>query len=534
MTEPSPPHTLPDKAAGGILSNAISGFLVFLIALPLCLGIAMASGFPPVAGVLSAIVGGIVVTWIGSAELTIKGPAAGLIVIALGAVNELGMGDPVLGYKRALAVGTVAALIQIAIALSRAGVLASIMPPAVVHGMLAAIGVIIIAKQTPVMLGVVGAHGEPLEMLLELPHYVAEANPEVLLIGLISLLTLIFLPLIPALKKVPAPMVALLLTVPMGLALHFSEAHTYTLGNHDYVLGPEFLVHLPGNLLEAVTFPDFSMITSPISVKYIAMFALVGTIESLLSVIAVDSMDPEHRVSDLNKDLLATGIGNLIVSMIGGIPMISEIVRSKANIDAGASSRWSNFFHGLALLFFVALLPGLLQQIPLAALAAMLVYTGARLASPSEFKHAWEIGADQLGVFVTTFVVTLATDLLVGVGVGLLLKLGLHVARGAHPLEMLRSPITVEVEERRVRIEVHGPAVFTNLLAVRRALHDVGDEVELVEVDVSNATLLDHTFLEKVHMAAQEWPNAKLSLVGLDQFDAAGEHPHACRRRKVA
>ena len=380
MTQPSATARAP---WAGIASDAMSGFLVFLIALPLCLGISMASGFPPVAGVLTAIVGGVVVSFIGSAELTIKGPAAGLIVIALGAVTELGMGDPILGYRRALAVGVVAAIIQIIIALSRAGVVASVMPPAVVHGMLAAIGVIIIAKQTPVMLGVQGAHGEPLEMLLEVPHYLAEANPEVLLIGLISLATLVLLPLIPGLKKVPAPMVALMLTIPLGLALHFSDAHTYTLANHTYELGPEYLVQLPGNLLDAITFPDFSVVFSAASIKYIIMYALVGSVESLLSVIAVDAMDPEKRVSDLNKDLLATGIGNLICAAIGGLPLISEIVRSKANIDAGASSKYSNFFHGVSLLLFVALLPSLLQQIPLAALAAMLVYTGARLASPS-------------------------------------------------------------------------------------------------------------------------------------------------------
>ncbi len=521
-------------ASPGIASDALSGFLVFLIALPLCLGISMASGFPPVAGVLTAIVGGVVVTFMGSAELTIKGPAAGLIVIALGAVTELGMGDPVLGYKRALAVGAVAAVIQIGIAVTRAGVIASIMPPAVVHGMLAAIGVIIIAKQTPVMLGVQGAHGEPLEMLLEIPHYIGEANPEIVLLGAVSLATLVFLPLIPGLKKVPAPMVALLLTVPLGLALHLGEAHTYTLAHHTYPLGPSFLVSLPGNLLDAVTFPDFSVITSGTSLKYIAMFALVGSVESLLSVIAVDAMDPEHRVSDLNKDLLATGVGNLICALIGGLPMISEIVRSKANIDAGASSRWSNFFHGLSLLVFVALLPGLLQQIPLAVLAAMLVYTGARLASPAEFRHAWEIGADQLAVFGITFLVTLATDLLVGVGVGLVAKLALHVVRGASPLAMFRSPLEVQRDAGCLRIVVTGPAVFTNLLPVRRALHDIDDGVRVVQLDLRRATLVDHTFLEKVHLLANEWPDTELEVLGLDQLEAASEHPYACRVRKAA
>ncbi len=514
-----------------LASDALSGFLVFLIALPLCLGIAMASGFPPVAGVLTAIVGGVVVSHLGSAELTIKGPAAGLIVIALGAVTELGMGDPVAGYRRALAVGVVAALFQIVFALTRAGVVASIMPPSVVHGMLAAIGVIIIAKQTPVMLGVQGAHGEPLEMLMHIPGYVMEANPEVVAIGVLALFLLIVMPRVPVLKKVPAPMVVLLMTVPLGLALHMSEQHTYTLGGHTWELGPAFLVKLPGSLLDAVTFPDFSMIASPISIKYVAMFALVGSIESLLSVIAVDSLDPSKRVSDLNRDLFATGIGNLICSLIGGLPMISEIVRSKANIDAGASSRWSNFFHGSFLLLFVALLPGLLQQIPLAALAAMLVYTGARLASPNEFRHALHIGIDQLAVFATTFLVTLATDLLVGVGVGLALKLVLHVARGASPLALFRNPPRVERNGSSVRIAMTGPAVFTNLLAIRAVFATVDDQVEEVVLDLHDATIVDHTFLEKVHTAAKEFPRAKLQVIGLDALTPASEHPLASRRK---
>lgn len=528
MSQPSS-----DLPKTGLLQDAVSGFLVFLIALPLCLGIAMASGFPPVAGVLSAIVGGLVVTWFGSAELSIKGPAAGLIVIALGAVNELGMGDPVLGYKRALAVGMVAAVVQIAIALTRAGVVASVMPPAVVHGMLAAIGVIIIAKQTPVMLGVEHAHGEPLEMLLEIPHYIAVANPEVVAVGLLSLLTLILLPLIPRLKKIPAPMVALLLTVPLGMAIHLSDPHQYAFLGQSYDLGPSFLVQLPGNLLDAVTFPDFSMIFTPISAKYIVMFALVGTIESLLSVIAVDSLDPKKRVSDLNKDLLATGVGNLLSASIGGLPMISEIVRSKANIDSGAQSKWSNFFHGAFLLAFVALLPGLLQQIPLAALAAMLVYTGVRLASPLKFKHALQIGPDQLALFVTTFLVTLSTDLLVGVAAGLTLKLALHMWRGASPLGMLRSPVAVDRRGDALWVTVAGPAVFTNLLQVKRVLGSLDPDVREVVLDLTEADLVDHTFLEKVHLASEEWPDATLRVVGRDKLDHTTEHPFASLKRSA-
>jgi len=520
-----------------LLQDATSGFLVFLIALPLCLGIAMASGFPPVAGVLTAIVGGVMVSHLGSAPLTIKGPAAGLIVIALGAVQELGMGDPVAGYRRALAVGVVAAALQILFALFKAGRFASIMPPSVVHGMLAAIGVIIIAKQVPVVLGVVGAHGEPLEMLLEIPHYLMEENPEVTAIGLLSIAILVVLPNVPikAVKAIPAPLVVLLATVPLALSFRFGVEHTYEVGHHAYAVGPELLVRLPGSLLDAVTFPDFSMVLTATSIKYILMFALVGTVESLLSVMAVDAMDPEKRASDLDRDLLVTGAGNLVAASIGGLPMISEIVRSKANIDAGATSHWSNWFHGLFMLVFVAALPGLLQMIPLAALGAMLVVTGARLASPREFQHAWHIGRGQFLVFFTTFAVTLATDLLIGVGVGLLLKLIVHTWRAGGFTELFKETFEVRREGQTARVAVHGPVAFTNLLKLQQGLEQARSAgATLVRVDLSEATLVDHTVQERLEGVADEWEDATLELVGLEHLASESDHPRALRWRQAS
>jgi MFS superfamily sulfate permease-like transporter len=514
-----------------LTKDATSGFLVFLIALPLCLGISMASGFPPVAGVLTAIVGGVLTSHIGSAPLTIKGPAAGLIVIALGAVTELGMGDPMLGYKRALAVGVVAAVIQIIFALVRADRLATIMPPSVVHGMLAAIGVIIIAKQTPVVLGVQGAKGEPLEMLMEIPHTIAHANPAILVIGAVSLAILVITPKIPVVKKVPAPLLVLLFAVPAGMALGVSEGAEGAIGGFAYAVDSSYLVRLPGSLLDAVAFPDFSAITSATSIKYIVMFALIGSVESLLSALAVDAIDPEKRASNLRKDLLVTGIGNLIAASIGGLPMISEIVRSRANIDAGARSAWSNWFHGLFLLGFVALLPGLLQLIPLAALAAMLVITGTRLASPGEFKHAFEIGWDQLLLFVTTAVVTLATDLLVGVGVGIALKLVLHLVRGRDILGMVRNPVKVTRDGALLLVQVTGPLAFTNLMGLEGQLRlNLTEEIEVVEVDVRRSRFVDHTTLARLEGMANEWPKAKLKFTGMDELRPVANHPTAFRK----
>ena len=520
--------------AASVVQNASSGFLVFLIALPLCLGIAGASGFPPVAGLLTAIVGGLLSSWTGSAPLTIKGPAAGLIVIALGAVTELGMGDATVGYHRALAVGVVAAVIQIVFAVSRAGVFATIMPPAVVHGMLAAIGVIIIAKQTPVALGAVSHGGEPLEMLAHIPSYVMGANPLVAGVGLLALVVLITLNLasrFPLVKKIPAPLLVLLLTVPLAASLHFNHQHDYQMFGGVFSLGPKSLVQLPGSLLSALAFPDFSMITSPISIKYIVMFALVGSVESLLSVLAVDSMDPAKRASNLDKDLLAVGVGNLLASAIGGLPMISEIVRSKANMDAGATNKLSNFFHGLFLLLFVALMPGLLQMIPTAALAAMLLFTGYRLASPKEFIHMWHVGKDQFALFFVTFAVTLATDLLIGVGVGIALKLVMHMVRSHSFAAVFTNKPVVRREGSVMHIKFVGPAVFPSLLRVRKVLNPIPAGLTEVVVDLSECSVVDFTFQEKLFMIADEWEQTKLTITGADAMKASSSHPYASRVR---
>jgi MFS superfamily sulfate permease-like transporter len=510
-----------------------SGFLVFLIALPLCLGISMASGFPPTAGILTAVIGGLLVSFLGSARLTIKGPAAGLIVIALGAVSELGAGDNVAGYKRAIAAIMVAGVIQILFALCKAGAVGDLMPPSVVHGMLAAIGVIIISKQTHVALGVVPTGKEPLHLLAEIPHSLLNLNPEVCFIGLLSLLILFGLPLLKWkwVRRIPGPMLVLLTAVPLGLFFDLEHEHNYILANHIFHVGPSFLIRLPGSLASTITFPDFSAIFSAISIKYIVMFSLVGSIESLLSVSAEDSLDPERRSSDMNKDLLATGIGNTLAGALGGLPMISEIVRSKANIDNGARTHWSNFFHGMFLLFSLALIPNLLQEIPLAALAGMLIYTGFRLASPKEFAHAYKIGPEQLALFTMTMLVTLATDLLIGVGLGMLLKVVLHLKNGARLGGLFKAVIEEERNGKELTLRVREAAIYTNFLGIKRRLQNLDETVESVVVDFQNAWVVDHTVLEKLHTMGRSWPNRRLVLVGLDGHEASSNHQLAARRR---
>lgn len=520
-------------------ADLLAGFLVFLIALPLCLGISMASGFPPLAGIITAIVGGVLASFVGSAPLTIKGPAAGLIVIALGAVTELGGGDLAAGYPKALAVGVVAAVIQIAFALVRAGKLGEMFPASVVHGMLAAIGVIIISKQAHILLGVKPTGKEPLHLLAELPHSVANLNPAVAAIGVVSFLVLVLWPRVPvaALKKVPAPLVVLLVAVPMGLVFGLDTLHTIQVGPLQADVGPKDLVRLGGSLWGAITLPDFSEILSGTSIKYIVMFSLVGSIESLLSAKAVDILDPWKRKSDLDKDLLAVGVGNLVASLLGGLPMISEIVRSSANINNGARTRLANFFHGAFLLAFVAAVPFLIERIPLAALAAMLVFTGLRLASPAEFKKTLQIGNEQLLIFTTTLVVTLATDLLLGVFAGILLKWAIHLKNGASLRSLFRPSVTLAVDGTSAHIQVDDAAVFSNYLGLRGKVNDaVTAGATQIEVDLSRATLVDHTVMERLEDLTHELAHEgrALRVRGLDHHVAFSAHPLAGRRRKAA
>jgi MFS superfamily sulfate permease-like transporter len=421
--------------SGSLRRDFVAGFLVALIALPLCLGIAMASGFPPLAGVLTAVVGGIVVNFLGSAPLTIKGPAAGLIVIAFGAVTELGQGDMLAGYRYTLAVGVIAAVIQIILALLRAASRASAMPIAVVHGMLAAIGLIIVARQAHTALGVAPESERPLALLFEIPSSVVHANPEIAIIGLAALVIAFGFPWLARrltrLAIIPAPVLVLIVAVALGYVFDLAHDHYYRMLGGNHHLGPEYLLHLPGSLIDALALPDFSKIGTLISIKYVVLFALVGSLESTLGVVAVDTLDPDKRRSDLDRDLLVVGIGNLIASAIGGLPMVSEVVRSKANVDAGGRSRFANFSHGLLLLGCVALLPAALEHVPLAALAAMLVYTGVQLVVPaarSELHDSMAPSGERhhLALFVVTLLITLMTDPLVGVAAGLGMKILLH------------------------------------------------------------------------------------------------------------
>jgi len=531
----------PSTGLAGLVQNwksdLLAGFLVFLIALPLCLGISLASGYPAIAGVFTAIIGGIVTTFLSNSQLTIKGPAAGLIVIAIGAVTELGNGDLSHGYRLALGVGVAAGLVQVLFSLCRlGGVIGDFFPKATVHGMLAAIGVIIFAKQIHVVLGVTPEANGPLELIGEIPSSIVRANPYVAVIGILSLLILFGLPLLRSrwARAVPAPMIVLLVAVPLALAFDMSHGHTYLfLNNMQYTIGPRFLVDVPYNMLEAVALPDFTGLATGVGIKYVIMFSLVGSLESLLSAKAIDLLDPWERKTNLNRDLLAIGVANTLASAVGGLPMISEIVRSKANIDNGARTRFADLFHALFLLGCVALIPFLIHQIPLAALGAMLVYTGFRLASPREFVQTWKIGPEQLIIFLVTLIVTLATDLLLGVACGVLVKFLIHITNGSQLPAMFRAHVDAEKRDAKTTVLiVHHYAIFTNWLFLKKRLLTVEADQDVV-LDLSSTRLVDHTVMENLHELQREFVQRGrvLEVIGLEDHHKLSAHPQAARRK---
>lgn len=520
-------------------ADMVSGFMVFLIALPLCLAISLACGYPAIAGVFTAIIGGILSAFISNSELTIKGPAAGLIVVALGCVTEFGFtagADPAAdlqAYRLALGVGVVAGVVQILFGLFRSGILGEFFPSSAVHGLLASIGIIVISTQLSIVLGV-EASGGPLERLASIPDYFINMNPVIALIGGVSLAIMFAFPLIknPKLKILPAPMIVLLIAVPLGVYFDIGTEQVVSFAGQTAELGPKFLVDVPDNMFTALTFPDFSGVLTSTGITYIIMFSLIGSVESLLSAKAVDQIDPWRRKTNMDKDLLAVGIGNTAAACVGGLPMISEIVRSKANIDNGARTRFANMFHGLFLLAFVALVPALIDMIPLAALAAMLVFTGFRLASPAEFIHMYKVGKEQFIIFVSTVIGVLATDLLVGICIGIGVKFVSHIVIGAPVLSIFKPSFTVEkTSDNTTTVRVSQSAIFSTWIALKNRITQ--QDTPNVSVDLSETKLVDHTVMANLDALAREFDESgrQLVIVGLENHTPLSDDPLAARRK---
>lgn len=514
-------------------TDIVSGFILALIALPLSLAIAMASGAPPMAGLFAAIIGGIIVSQLSGSHVTINGPAAGLIVVIVGVVDNLGGGST--GYHCALAAITISGLALFVLGMCRAGVLGYMVPATVVHGMLAAIGFIIIAKEIPVFLGTVSKFKEPLLIYSNIPALMQNLNPEITMIGLAGMCILIAYNLLkfPLLKKIPAPLVVVTVGIVLGQVFNLQHSHHYLLNGHDYAIdAKKALVILPPSVLDAVAFPDWSKIGTQAFWYSTITIILIQGVETLLSCAAVDKLDPFKRSSDLSRDVAAVGVGTVCSGLIGGIPMITEIVRSTANVANGARTRWSNFFHGSFILIFVLLGAALIDMIPQAALASLLIMVGYRLASPKEFKHTFEIGLDQLFFYCVTIVAVLATDLLVGVGVGICAKALLHFINGA-PLgpNLFLAKASSEENGDVFTVKVEGVSIFCNFLSLRTKLNKVPKGKKLI-VDLSQTRLIDHSTMDHLTQYKREYEKAggKMELAGLSNHKPCSSHPLASRK----
>lgn len=610
----SPPPIKPGLF-GNLRFDAVAGFLVFLIAMPLCLAIAKASGFPPIAGVWTAVAGGLIATWVTNSQLTIKGPAAGLIVIVAGAVTGLGrefVPEPTAderaarvasgqtdeqvtkeveaerawtGYRLTLGIGVVSGVIQVLLGLVRAGRLVDFFPLTPVHGMLASIGIIIISKQLyaitgvdppkegkslPELFGGAAPHaaeaggGEPpgpLQLLAEFPARAIHFNPEILVIGLVSVVILFthFFIKNKWVKMVPAQLVVVVAMV-LGSTLVFDldHEHKHLLPAHlldgepdngEVVKWPDFLVKLP-NVIDslgkkedevkptdrAFTLPDFRGVATPDGLKWLFLFVAIGSLESLLAAKAIEQLDPWRRKTNFDRDMIGVGLANALVACVGGLPMISEIVRSKANIDNGARTKQANAWHGLFLLAAVLAIPGVLHEIPLAALGGMLIFTGYRLANPTEFVKTFKIGTEQFVVFVGTIVATLATDLLIGIAVGIALKVGFHLWNGAPLKGFVWADVSTVVEgDKKVTILVRQAALFSTWLGLQKVILTQAATKDDITVDLSQTRLVDHSVMEKLHEMEVTLAESgkKLTVVGLDGHLPLSKHPLAARRSTV-
>jgi MFS superfamily sulfate permease-like transporter len=511
-------------------SDILSGFLVSLIALPLSLGIASASGFPMIMGVLTAIVGGIIVSFFSGSVLTIKGPAAGLIVIVAGAVDELGRGNPELGWKLTLGVIVFAGLLQVVFGLFKVASLADFFPLSAVHGMLAAIGIIIISKQVHFALGIPPSElkgKEPVELISMIPESILNMNLQITVIAVISLIILFGMPMIKnkIFKSIPPALIVIAAGVGLAAAFNFSSPEMSTL---------KPLVD-PGEFSLSVNV-DFSGITGEttyIFLKYLLMFTLIGSLESILTGKAIDLLDPYKRKARLSQDLGAVGLGNIVSGFLGGLPMISEVARSSANLANGGKTRWANFYHGLFLLMFVVLLVPVIKMVPVVSLAAMLIFIGYRLASPKTFFHAYETGKEQFLVFITTIVLTICTDLLVGIAGGILVEILINLYNGLEWKNLFKVKMTITRSEEIYTIKLTNSCTFSNWISFNNQFSKIPKGKKII-IDASHVRLLDHTFMENIihYQDEYEGDGGKLVLEGIEGMNAHSASGTAGRNRK--
>jgi carbonic anhydrase len=464
--------TTSNGTSSALARDLIAGVIVCLIALPLCLGIALASNAPLVSGLVAGIVGGLVVGSISRSQTSVSGPAAGLTAVVAAQIATLG------SFETFLVAVMLAGVIQILLGLSRAGALSAFFPSSVIKGLLAAIGVILILKQLPHLFGhdvdpegdMAFSQPDHENTFSELAQLITHIHPGAMVIGLSSLALLIFWERIPRLRKslVPGPLVTVVCGV-IGASL------LARLGG-DWVIGVRHLVQLPvsdslSGLYGLLSHPDFSQLSNSAVYSSAVTIAVVASLGTLMNLEAVDKLDPKQRQSPPNRELIAQGVGNAVSGLFGGIPIYCEIVRGTVNITAGAQTKRATITHGALLLGCVALVPAYLNRIPLSCLAAVLIVTGYKLASPRLFRQILSEGRYQFLPFFITLFAIVFTDLLTGIVIGLTVSLAFILNSN------LRRPVRRTVEKHIggevLHIELANQVSFLNRAALEQVLRDV-------------------------------------------------------------
>ncbi len=522
-------------------SDLMAAISVSLVALPLGLGVAVASGVPPIAGVTSAIVGGLFTSFVRSSHIAINGPTAGLIAIVLSAMTALDDGSG-RTYNYILAAFVCAGLLQVILGFFRWGKIAEVFPTTVINGILAAIGVIIIAKQIPFAIGVEVSGEHTVELLQNDLKAIPYANPILALITLVGLVLLVFHSRISykLFHVFPAPIWVLLFAIPVAYYFGFSKEHSAHFLGRSVDVGPYFLISVPDNILESLLLPDFSMIAKPAFWLTVFSVSLIATIETLAAAKAIDRLDPYKRKTDLNKDLVAVGASTILSAFLGGLPVISVIVRTTVNIQNGAKTSWSNFFHGLLLLLFVLALTPVLQMIPLAALAAILIFMGFKLASPRLFRETYSQGLEQLLFLSVTLIFTLYNNLLVGILAGMACTLLVHILLARLPLtnfvqlQFFSKNKIVNIPDGRTEYRIRGVANFLRAMKINDELRKIPRAQDIV-FDVSKANILDLTISEYLYNFKSEYEkefNASVLFRGLDAHTSSTTNKLALKSLK--
>nr|WP_068891507.1 SulP family inorganic anion transporter [Pedobacter panaciterrae] len=469
-----------------------SSIVVFLVALPLCLGIALASGAPLFAGLITGIVGGIVVASLSGSQLSVSGPAAGLTAIVLGAIGQLG------AYQTFLLAVVLAGVIQVILGLLKGGTIGNYFPSSVIEGMLAAIGLTLILKQLPHALGVDSDffgdesffQKDNENTFSAISGALSHFSLAAIIISVLSIFILVLWPKFKKLSVVPAPLVVVVIGVVLTIVFQGGQ----------YALQAKQMVEIPvvnswSEFTGLFTAPDFSQILNGKVWVVAVTIAVVASLETLLSIEAVDKIDPIKRVSPTNRELVAQGTGNMVSGLLGGLPLTSVIVRSSANVNAGGRTKMSAIFHGVWLLLSLLFIPGIINMIPLACLAAILLVTGYKLARIELFKHMYHKGWDQFVPFVITIVAVLLTDLLKGVAIGMLFSI-FYLLR-----TNMRNPYFYKIQEegnkKNLRIKLAEEVSFLNKAAIQVVLNKIPKETNVI-IDGTNSRYIDPDVLETI------------------------------------